>query len=641
MCGIAGWIDWNADLTRPDPALAAMSDTLSPRGPDASGSWLSPRAALLHRRLIVVDPEGGAQPMVRRHGGGTYVIVYNGELYNTSELRADLRARGHAFQGYSDTEALLLAFIEWGEACLERLNGIFAFAVWNEAGQNLFLARDRLGVKPLFYARRGGAFLFGSEIKALLAHPAVRPEVDAEGLAEVFALGPARTPGQAVFRGVSELEPGCFLVHHRGGTHVRRYWRLRARPHADGPAETAERVAAIFRDAVERQLVSDVPVCALLSGGLDSSSIAAVAAGAYRRLGRGPLRSFSIEYADDDRHFIPNAFEPGADGPWVRRVSAHLGTVHRTVVIDTPQLADALADALRARDLPGMADVDASLLLFCREIKKEATVGLSGECADEIFGGYPWFHRPDALAAETFPWSRSLGERTRLLSPDLAAAIRPEEYVAARYRQALAEVPRLEGETPREARMRELFHLNLTRWMPTLLDRKDRMSMAVGLEVRVPFCDHRLVEYAWNIPWEMKSTGGRPKGILRRALAGLLPREVLERPKSPYPKTHNPAYLAAMRDRVRGILDDPASPLRPLVDAAAVRALADAGDREMDRPWFGQLMRGPQLLAYLAQVDLWLREYRVSLRLNGAGGGGAGRRRRRAGSAGRLPAPAR
>ncbi len=333
MCGIAGWIDWNADMTRPGPALEAMSDRLSARGPAAAGTWLSPRAALVHRRLIVVDPSGGAQPMVRRFGGGTYVIVYNGELYNTPELRRALEARGHTFQGYSDTEALLLAYVEWGEGCLSRLNGIFAFAVWNEAGQHLFLARDRLGVKPLFYARRGATFLFGSELKALLAHPAVRPELDAEGLAEVFALGLARTPGHGVFRGVSELKPGHYLVHHRGGTHVRRYWSLESRPHPHGPEETVSRVAGLFRDAVERQLVSDVPVCTLLSGGLDSSGITAVAAEAFRKTGRGPLHTFSIEYAENERHFKPNAFEPDADGPWVRIGGSVYSTAMATMAL--------------------------------------------------------------------------------------------------------------------------------------------------------------------------------------------------------------------------------------------------------------------------------------------------------------------
>ncbi|HHV62417.1 MAG TPA: asparagine synthase (glutamine-hydrolyzing) [Firmicutes bacterium] len=611
MCGIAGWVDWEIDLTLERPTLEAMSKTLSCRGPDAAGTWVSPRAALAHRRLIVIDPEGGYQPMIRQDGNNIYIITYNGELYNAPELRQELKARGHAFRSHSDTEVLLVAFMEWGTGCLERLNGIFAFAIWDEASQKLFLARDRLGVKPLFYARRGSAFLFGSELKSLLAHPLVQPEVDAGGLAEVLIMGPARTPGHGVFRDVAEVKPGHYIMYDRNGVHDYRYWALESKPHEDDLDTTAAKVRELLRDAVERQLVADVPVCTLLSGGLDSSAVTAFAAGAFQRAGLGPPHTYSVDYAGNDLHFQPSEFQPNSDSPWVRRVSSFLGTRHRIVMIDTPELVEALAAAVRARDLPGMADVDASLYLFSREVKKEATVALSGECADEIFGGYPWFHNQEALAAATFPWARMAGQRARLLSPDVVAWIKPGEYVAERYSEAVAEVPRLPGEDPREARMREMVYLNITRFMPTLLDRKDRMSMAAGLEVRVPYCDHRLVEYAWNIPWAMKSCDNQGKGILRRALSDVLPHDVLVRRKSPYPKTHNPAYLAAVRDRLLDILDDPSSPLLQLINVGAVRAMARSSVPASGPPWFGQLMGGAQLLAYLVQVDIWLREYRV------------------------------
>jgi asparagine synthase (glutamine-hydrolysing) len=614
MCGIAGWIDWQVDLTQQRPVIEAMSETLAPRGPDACGVWLSPRAAIAHRRLIVVDPEGGRQPMVRRYGGHTYVITYNGELYNTPELQQELAARGYTFQGYSDTEALLLAFIEWGPECLERLNGIFAFGIWDEANENLFLARDRLGVKPLFYAQRGSAFLFGSELKALLAHPAVQPEVDATGLAEVFVMGPARTPGQGVFRDVSELRPGCWLRHNRKGTVTRRYWSLESRPHTDDFQTTVATVRWLLEDTVERQLVADVPVCTLLSGGLDSSAITAFAAGVFRKKGRGPIRTYSVDYVGNEQYFRPTEFEPNADAPWAQQIAAFLGTSHRVVTLDVQELAEALVPAVRARDLPGMADIDSSLFLFSRAIKQQDTVGLSGEAADEIFGGYPWFRREADLRATTFPWVRGIEERVRLLSPELTAYIRPMEYLAARYREALAEVPRLPGEDARAARLREISYLSIFHFMAVLLDRKDRMSMAVGLEVRVPYCDHRVVEYVWNIPWEMKFCGQVEKGVLRHALQGILPAEVLWRRKSPYPKTHNPAYTALVREWLLRILDDPDSPLRAFVNVPAVRSVAEASAAGGGIPWFGQLMTGSQMMAYLIQVDTWLREYRVRVR---------------------------
>ncbi|MGQ9496944.1 MAG: asparagine synthase (glutamine-hydrolyzing) [Desulfotomaculales bacterium] len=612
MCGIAGWIDWEVDVTHQRFVVEAMRDALACRGPDAAGLWLSPRAALAHRRLIVVDPAGGAQPIVRQHGGRTCVITYNGELYNTPALRRELEARGYVFRGYSDTEALLLAYIEWGPACVERLNGILAFAIWSETEQSLFLARDRLGVKPLFYTRRGSTFLFGSELKALLAHPLVQPAIDAEGLAEVLIMGPARTPGHGVFRDIKELRPGHWLLHSRRGTRVHRYWALESRPHTDDLPTTIARLRWLLQDTVERQLVSDVPVCTLLSGGLDSSAITAFAAAAFAREGREPIPTYSVDYRDNNRYFRPGEFEPEADAPWVQRVSTFLGTRHRTVIIDPADLVDALATTVRARDLPGMADVDASLYLFSREIKKEATVALSGEAADEVFGGYPWFRREEDLWACGFPWTRMVRERTSLLSPEVAEYVRPEIYLEERYREALAEVPRLPGEDPHSARLREVAYLSLTRFMPVLLERKDRMSMAAGLEVRVPYCDHRLVEYVWNIPWETKFLEQTEKGILRRALLGVLPAKVLARRKSLYPKTHSPDYTAAVRNRLLCILNNPGSPLLPLVNVAAVRALARADAAHIRLPWFGQLMTGPQLMAYLIQVDIWLREYGVT-----------------------------
>ncbi|QBS37559.1 asparagine synthase (glutamine-hydrolyzing) [Thermaerobacter sp. FW80] len=611
MCGIAGWIDWDRDLLRERPVLEAMTETLVCRGPDESGHWVSRHAALGQRRLIVIDPVGGVQPMVRERGGGRFVLTYNGELYNTAELRRELEALGHRFTTRSDTEVVLAAYMAWGERAPERLNGIFAFAVWDERAQRLFLARDRFGIKPLFYQVRGGTLLFASELKALLAHPEVEPVVDAEGLAEIFALGPARTPGHGVFKGVDELLPGHYLVWDRGGLRRHAYWRLESRPHTDDPATTVATVRDLLADAVRRQLVSDVPLGTLLSGGVDSSAVTALAVRALAEAGHGePLRTFSVDYEGNDRFFQPNDFQPEADAPYVDLMVRTLGTRHRVVRLSTAALVEALPRAVTARDLPGMADIDASLLLLCEAIRRDVTVALSGECADEVFCGYPWFFRDDALRADTFPWSLKLDARLAVLHPALRERLRPAEYLADRYRQALAEVPRLEGEEPAAARRREIAYLTLTRWMPVLLDRNDRMSMAVGLEVRVPFCDHRLVEYVWNVPWALKTMGGREKGLLRHALAGVLPDEVLWRKKSPYPKTFNPAYLAAVGQWVRSILADPDSPLRPLIDEGAVRELVEA-EGEFDLPWFGQLMRRPQMLAYLAQVDLWLRKYRV------------------------------
>lgn len=614
MCGITGFIEWNRDLTLDSELLITMTETLALRGPDSTGTWISNPCAFGHRRLSVMDPENGAQPMIIREEDAVFTIVYNGELYNAPELKRELERRGRYFRTQCDTEVLLQSYIEWGPECVDRLNGIFAFAIWDSVQEHVFFARDRLGVKPLFYSEQQGTLIFGSEPKALLEHPRVEPIVNAEGLAEIFIIGPARTPGQGVYSQLTELRPGHAMIFSRAGLKTYTYWVLESAPHEHGIKETAATLRELLQDTLERQLISDVPVCTLLSGGLDSSALTALAVDYYNRTGQGRVHTYSVDYVDNDRHFTSHSYQPGADTPWIQRMIDELGTEHHWKQFDTPELIDTLAGSTIARDLPGMADVDASLLLFCREIKNDATVAISGEAADEIFGGYPWFHREELLNSPTFPWSVATSLRADLLSPDIHKWIKPEQYLGDRYSQAVGEVPILQGEDSNQAKMRVMSYLNITRFMPTLLDRKDRMSMAAGLEVRVPFCDHRLVQYVWNIPWEIKNAGNREKGILRQSLEGVLPPDVLYRKKSPYPKTHNPAYLAAVKEQVLNILDDSSSPILPLIDTQKIRSIAASPDASSHLPWFGQLMSGPQLFAYLAQVNHWLKTYHVVIR---------------------------
>lgn len=612
MCGIAGWINLKEDLSAEGNVIEEMCKMLYNRGPDASGTWVSNHALIGHRRLIVIDPEGGAQPMVRQKGEYSYVITYNGELYNIVDLRKELESRGHVFKSSSDTEVLLTSYIEWGPGCVDHLNGIYAFGIWNEKDKSLFLARDRFGVKPLFYTIKGDSIIFASEIKALLAHPLVEPEVDMEGLAEIFNLGPARTPGHGVFKGIYEVKPSHYLLYNNMGIYVKKYWSLESRPHEDTIEDTLQTLSELIKDAIERQLVSDVPLCTLLSGGLDSSAISSISSTYFRANGRGQLNTYSIDYIGNELYFKPSKFQPNPDTPWVKRMSNEINSNHHFIKFDTPQLTESLLSAVDARDLPGMADIDSSLWLFCKEIQKDFTVALSGECADEIFGGYPWFHREDLMNANTFPWAQNLNERIRVLSPEVVEAIKPEEYIQRRYTETLEEVPRLPGEKGVDARRRELFYLNITWFMTTLLDRKDRMSMAHGLEVRVPYCDHRLVQYVWNIPWSIKMYGGREKGILRQALKGVLPNDVLFRKKSPYPKTHNPSYESTVKKWLMEILNNSNSPLLPLVNKKSIQLLAESKP-DYGKPWFGQLMATPQMFAYLIQVDYWLKKYRVKL----------------------------
>lgn len=610
MCGIAGWVDWKHDLTSQGPMVERMVDTLCHRGPDAQGQWLSPHAALGHRRLMVIDPQGGGQPMVYQEGGHTYAIAYNGEIYNFRELRRQLERSGQTFRTQSDTEVLLHAYVMWGEECVCRLNGIFAFGLWDEQKQLLLLARDHLGVKPLFYAQRGSAILFGSELKALLAHPLVKAEVDAHGLAELFSF--RRSPGSAVYRDVHELRPGHMAVCDRNGMHISCYWSLRSAPHREDLQTTVEHIRALLEDTVKRQLIADVPVVAMLSGGIDSSGLTALAANEFKREGR-PLHTYSIDFVDSAQHFQGSAMRPGLDEPWVKRVSEYVGTQHHTITMDTPELIENLLVPLYAHDLPSIGQLETSLYLLFKAMKQEATVALSGESADEVFGGYPWFQSEAAIKAQTFPWLTNLGRYREAvfswLSTDLVQKVHPAEHTQQQYHKAIAEVPRLEGEDTQAARMREIFYLNLTYYLAMMLDRKDAMSMATGFEVRVPYCDYRLVEYVWNIPWEMKTIDHIEKGILRRALAGVLPGDVRNRKKSAYPSSQNPAYLEALRNLTLHILNDSNVPVQPLLNAQVVRMLAQAN------------VPGPPeeatlfLFERIIQTNQWLKDYHVTLSL--------------------------
>ncbi len=610
MCGIAGWIDGERYLPDQQTVLDNMSKTLQRRGPDDSGQYLEPNACLLHRRLAVVDPENGRQPMIAQAGNETYALVYNGELYNTDELRSQLEHIGCTFQTHSDTEVLLNAYAMWGKNCLSKLNGIFAFAVWEKNSRRLFAARDRMGVKPFYYYEYPDGLIFGSEIKALLANPLVEPVVDEDGLNQIFLLGPGAIPGKAVYRGMKELAPGyCMTFTPGNGVHLHRWWKLLAREHTEDEKTSIEHVRALLTDSIRRQLVSDVPLCTLLSGGLDSSIISAVAAEEYRKQGR-QLTTYSVDYVDNAKYFQRNRFQPAPDSEYVGEMADAIGSHHQNVILDNAAQADALLDAVRARDYPGMADIDSSLLLFCREIKKDFTVGLSGECADEIFGGYPWYHREEILFEDTFPWSRSVDLRKSILQPDVLKGD-SAGYVRAEYLKTVNDTEKLAGESKKEARMREMFRLNTDWFMQTLLTRKDRMSMYSGVEMRVPFCDHRLVEYTYNLPWELKSLHGREKGILRQAFHDILPERIAWRKKSPYPRTFSPAYFSRVMELFQQEMEE-GSPLKDMLNFNRLQELAEHPN-DLKEPWYGQLMRVPQIFAYLLQIHWWMKENHVRI----------------------------
>ncbi len=605
MCAIAGMLGLRADAA----VIGRLKATMLRRGPDDFGVFSGGALTLLHARLAVIDLAGGRQPMSLTVGQECYTLVYNGELYNTRELRQELEALGHRFSGHSDTEVVLHGYAQWGLECLTRFNGIFAFAVWEQKARRLVLARDRMGVKPLFYAEHQGGFLFASELKTILAYPGFQAAIDAQGAGELLLLGPGRTPGSGVFRGIRELEPGCYGIYEAGSFRWKRYWKLTDGVHDHSLEETLEAVRYLVTDAIRRQMVSDVPLGTFLSGGLDSSIISAVCA---RELGSQGKRlpTFSVDYEHNREFFRPGKFQPTSDADFVGIMEQAIGSRPHRVTLTAQELADALEDATRARDLPGMADVDFSLLLLCREIRKEVTVALSGECADEVFGGYPWYRDPEVRQQDGFPWAQSTALRQSLMTGSLQSKLDAQEFVHSRYRQTLAESDISPEASPLERRMKEMVNLNFRWFMQTLLDRKDRMSMDCSLEVRVPFCDWRIAQYLYRVPWEMKDLGGVEKGLLRKAMEGLLPEAVLWRKKSPYPKTYDPTYLSLMTHRMEALLQTPKAPLWSLVQPCQVRRLME---QEFKWPWYGQLMAKPQTLAYLICLNVWLELYNVDI----------------------------
>ena len=606
MCSICGIIDFENKHSLNTDITLKMSDTMKNRGPDAFGIIENSFSVFAHNRLAVMDIENGKQPMSTVFCGRKYTIVYNGEIYNFKELRAELENSGAVFKTKCDTEVVLYSYIFYKEKCVERLNGIFAFAVVDEEEQRVFLARDRFGVKPFFYTSSGSSLLIASEIKALLKHPDIKPEVTREGLWQMLFLSPVTINGSGIFKNIYEIKPGFAGYFTKQGLQLRQYWSLTAKELDITADEAAEHTKALLCDAIRRQTVSDAPLAVLLSGGLDSSVVSAVASEAYKSRGL-TLSTYSFEYEDNKKNFQSSLFQPQGDDEYAVWLAEHLGTRHTVLTAPTERVWALLTDAVKARDIPGQADIDSSLLYFCSEIKREHTVVLSGECADEIFGGYPWFYRKEMVESGFFPWIHSPLVRPSLFCDDFAKTKEGFDFVSEVYRKSIEDAPIVDGE-PDDMRLSRIATWLSCNWfMTSLLERKDRMSMASGLEVRVPFSDHRLLEFVYNLPWSIKFEDGVEKALLRRAMKTYLPDKILYRKKSPYPKTHNPLYEEAVTRLLRERMEM-GSPISDIIDKSKLSALLSGENIT----WFGQLMSRPQLIAWLIQFDFWVEEYGVN-----------------------------
>ena len=607
MCGIAGILSSDIDLRGEKLLVEKMGKTLKKRGPDAAGIYLTPKVALVHRRLSVIDVENGAQPM----HFGKYVIVYNGEIYNTDEVRNELEGFGYRFDTHCDTEVVLKAYDKWGNESVKKLNGIFAYAIYDKKENSLFACRDRIGVKPFFYNKTKNTFSFASKIDTLLCQPYVKSRVDEEGLYEIFMLGPAKTIGKAIFKDICELPPAFCLTYKNGEIKTYPYWKLKANEFDENEEEAVEHTYLLVKDSIERQLVSDVPLATFLSGGLDSSIISKIASDKYKESGK-TLDTYSVDYTDNDKYFKKSLFQPNKDSDYIDVISSYIGSNHHNIVLNNVDVANALEEAVIERGVPGFVDIDSSLMLFCKEVKKDFTVCLSGECADEIFAGYPWYHKKEILFENVFPWARNTNIRQRILKNGFLSD--GEEYLQSAYKNTLKNISYLESDDKINKRMREMFVLNLNWFMQTLLARKDNMSMASSLEVRVPFCDYRLVEYAYNMPWNIKALDGRENGILRKAFENDLPKEIAWRKKSPYPKTHNPAYFARVKELLAIALTDKSTPLMDWIDIDNLYLLLRNPD-SLPEPWYGQLMGIPQIAAYIYQIYAWIKHYNVEFEI--------------------------
>ena len=615
MSGIAGFSGFSMNYMNQrekwSSILYKMNEVQRHRGPDGTGIYVEEHCGLGHVRLAVIDLETGQQPMMRTIGNKRCAITYNGEVYNMLSLKEELQREGMEFQTTSDTEVVLLGYMLHGIEYIKKLNGVFAFAIWDEALQRLFLVRDRAGVKPLFYKIQDNMLVFSSELKGILAFPDVEAVVDKEGLCEIFGLGPAKTYGKGVFKDILEIKSGYYMEYSKDNIKEHCYWSLESAPHTDSYEETVDKVEFLVRDAIQMQMLSDVPICTFLSGGVDSSLITAICSQELQKKGK-VLDTYSFDFINNNINFKANSFQPSEDRPWVDKMTEFTKSNHQYLECNNEDLYEYLFQAVDARDLPCMADVEASMLYFCGKVAKHNKVTLTGEGADEIFGGYPWFHKKECFEADCFPWSMDFGPRTMLLKDEVLRELPLEEYAKAAYQKTIFETPTLYGEAPVEKRRREIAYLNLKWFMQTLLDRMDRTSMHVGLEARVPFADYRIMEYVWNVPWDMKCHNGIVKGLLRAAGEKHLPNDVLYRKKSPYPKTYDPKYEALVKTKIREVLENSNAPLCTLIDAKKVEGYLES-KLDYGRPFYGQLMAGPQLLAYMLQVNYWLERYHISV----------------------------
>ncbi len=608
MCGISGFSNFKTDYTQNykkyEFMVSSMGSAQQNRGPNRFSAEVYKNVCFAHNRLSIRDlSENGNQPM---HDLSTkYTIIYNGEVYNAEKIKEDLIAKGYTFKGTSDTEVILNAYIEYGLDAPSHLDGIFAFAIYDRVLERVVLCRDRFGIKPLFYVYTDETLIFASTLNSIDRYTGFKLELDDNSFRELFGLFPSRTEGNGLFKGVREVKHGGLVILDKNGLHEKKYWELNAVENTYTYEEAIAKTKQLVTDSVLSQTVSDVPISTFLSGGLDSSIITAIISNDFRAKGK-QLDTFSFDYEENSLYFKSSDFQVDEDKKWVKQMSYHFDTNHTYLECSIEDLFDNLYTAVEAKFYPSMTDIDSSLLYFCNVVSKTHKVALTGECADEIFGGYPWFR--GELVDGQFPWIRDLDTRKMLLKPEFAENLKLDEYVKESFEKSISGCKVLSTDSEEDIRIRKLTYLNIKWFMSTLLERMDRMSMYSSLEARVPYANHELIEFLYNIPWDYKYRGVT-KNLLREAFSDTLPHDLLYRKKSPYPKTYNPKYEDMLSERLFDIIYSNNSPLLDYVDKKKVVDMINA-PKDLGKPWFGQLMAMPQLMAYYIQMDYFLRKVR-------------------------------
>lgn len=532
MCGICGIYNFNKDRQVSEDILNSMNDSLIHRGPDDSGIYTDRFIGFGHRRLSIIDIKSGQQPM--NNEDNSVWVTYNGEIYNYRELKKDLTNKGHVFKTNCDTEVIVYAYEQYGTDCVLHFNGMFAFAIWDSKNETLFLARDRLGIKPLYYTISNGNFIFASEIKGLLKHPSIKAEVEINSIPE-YLFCTSLLKSNTMFKDIYSLPAGHTAVFKNGTNKVTEYWDIKLKNIQDDEfsfEQYKEKISTLLDDSVRMRLMSDVPFGSLLSGGLDSSLISALATKHVSQ----KLKTFSMEYSKNIE-----LGQADSDTKYANLMADAFHTDHREFIFEPEEYYGFHEKVTWHMEKP-VELTTPSLYLLHKNLKKYVTVVLSGEGADELFGGYFFFlQEAQNNRLKEFPWAPYFDEVSMLLNDDIARETNFKENVKSTLHDL---INRFETDDF----LNKVLYLFIKIYLLEMLERQDKTSMAWGVETRVPFLDHRLVEYIVNIPSKYKIKDSSEKYILKESFRDFIPADIINRKKKPFPFPIDPKSVIIQRN---------------------------------------------------------------------------------------------